>query len=123
MCDEAGFVSRKAIMALGDDDEQDMKDVAETVTRDGIFFSFENFDADSSGGLTYDEFGLAAKALGFHIDPANLQEQCAAIDTTGDGIIDELEFVKFIKRRRGAYRGETPRAPRRSVSRTRAGPR
>ena len=105
MADDRGFVSRAAIVALGDDDEQDMGDIAATVQRDGIFFSFEKFDADASGGLTYDEFGLAAKALGYHIDPGHLDELCAGIDVTKDGIIDEEEFVKWIAT-------QVPKSPR-----------
>ena len=93
MCDDKGLISKAAVLALGDDDAEDLKQVAATVQRDGIFFSFENFDSDNSGGLTYEEFGQAAKALGNHIDPNHLEELCKGIDKSGDGVIDEEEFV------------------------------
>lgn len=101
-------------MALADDDEEEIAKVAETVEKNGIFFSFESFDADGSGGLTYDEFFTATKALGYYIAPENLVQTCRQIDVDNDGIIgkpqivptgrhhracctaDEEEFVKFI---------------------------
>ena len=52
--------------------------------------------------MTYEEFGQAAKSLGFHILPANLDEECRKIDTDLSGIIDEEEFVRFVQSRHAA---------------------
>jgi len=51
----------------------------------------------ASGARRYEEFNEAAKHLGFTLSPEHMEEQCLAIDSSGDGVIDEEEFVKFIQ--------------------------
>ncbi|KAJ8613669.1 hypothetical protein CTAYLR_003162 [Chrysophaeum taylorii] len=97
MCDADGTVSKAEVLAMAEDDLEDMAAVAETVERNGIFFSFAAFDADGSGGLTHDEFVQAAKALGYHLLPDNVKQMCKEIDMDDDGLIDEEEFVKFVR--------------------------
>lgn len=115
MCGDDGTVSKASILAMADDDDIDIANVAVSVERNGIFFSFEAFDADASGGLTVDEFSAAAKALGYHILPDNVRKACEEIDIDDDGIIDEEEFVKFVLTKVNTYlespRGVNPTAP------------
>lgn len=97
MCDAEGKVAKADILAMADDDEEDMRGVAETVERNGVFFSFQSFDTDGSGGLTHEEFITAAKALGYHLSQENVKQLCREIDIDQDGIVDEEEFVKFVQ--------------------------
>lgn len=111
MCDDAGTVSKREILAMADDDEEDMAAIAEVVEQNGIFFSFESFDADGSGGLTFSEFLAAAKSLGYHILPENAEKLCNEIDEDKDGIIDEEEFVKFVLGKVTPADGQAPMEP------------
>ena len=84
---------------VGSAKEYDDKEMTEMVAREGMFFSFSEFDTDDSGGLTYEEFAVAATQLGFAIDEKDLDKVCKEIDADSSGIIDQKEFVAFIMAR------------------------
>ena len=94
-----GCITREQLLEAGNLVDFDASKLTEEVARNGMFFSFNEFDEDDSGGLSYEEFAQAAEQLGFAIEPEKLSEVCLEIDVDKSGIIDQAEFVAFIMKR------------------------
>ena len=91
-----GCITREQILEAGNLVDFDASKLTEEVARNGMFFSFNEFDEDDSRARR----GVRAGGRAARRDqPEKLSEVCLEIDVDKSGIIDQAEFVAFIMKR------------------------
>lgn len=58
---------------------------------------FEELDSDGSGSLQVEEMGKAMKMMGIELTAAEVVRLTARLDLDGDGDINYMEFIRFVK--------------------------
>ncbi len=59
--------------------------------------SFEEMDSDGSGKLDYDELKFALQKMGIDLNDDEMAVLLKRLDTDGDGDVDYIEFMRFVK--------------------------
>mmetsp|Transcript_4468 Transcript_4468/g.14259 ORF Transcript_4468/g.14259 Transcript_4468/m.14259 type:complete len:234 (+) Transcript_4468:2244-2945(+) len=105
ICDEKGMVTKTQILAMADDDDEDAHAIAETALKDGIFHSFEDYDEDHSGGLTYTGGRAEISLVGPDVASRGRHQQSDAAKLSGQRCSRTAEIGVGRPQVRGIQRG------------------
>lgn len=72
--------------------------MGERDSREEIMKAFKLFDDDNTGVITLKNLKRVAKELGENLTDEELQEMIDEADRNGDGVIDEEEFHRIMKK-------------------------
>ena len=67
--------------------------------REEIMKVFALFDDDNTGGISYKNLKRVATELGENLTDEELQEMIDEADRDGDGVINEEEFYRVMRKR------------------------
>ncbi|CAI2381916.1 unnamed protein product [Moneuplotes crassus] len=72
--------------------------MAERDPREEMIKAFRLFDEDESGAISFKNLKRVAKELGENMNDDEIQEMIDEADRDGDGVINEDEFVRIMKK-------------------------
>mmetsp|Transcript_29443 Transcript_29443/g.26015 ORF Transcript_29443/g.26015 Transcript_29443/m.26015 type:complete len:166 (-) Transcript_29443:63-560(-) len=72
--------------------------MAERDPRDEMLKAFRLFDEDETGNVSFKNLKRVAKELGENMSDDEIQEMIDEADRDGDGVINEEEFVRIMKK-------------------------
>ncbi|KAL3316603.1 Centrin-1 [Cichlidogyrus casuarinus] len=84
--DFSGFLSLMTLKMLEKESEED------------ICKAFQMFDCSNQGRITLNDLKKVAKIVGEKMTDEELQEMIDEADRNGDGVIDQVEFIRIMKR-------------------------
>ncbi len=72
--------------------------MAERDPREEMVKAFRLFDEDESGSISFKNLKRVAKELGENMGDEEIQEMIDEADRDGDGVINEDEFIRIMKK-------------------------
>nr|CDS25422.1 centrin 2 [Hymenolepis microstoma] len=66
--------------------------------REEVIKAFKLFDDDETGAISLKNLKRVAKELGENITDEELQEMIDEADKDGDGVVNEAEFLRIMKK-------------------------
>ncbi|KAJ3259789.1 Centrin-1 [Boothiomyces macroporosus] len=72
--------------------------MAEKDSKEEILKAFKLFDDDDTGAISFKNLKRVAKELGEGLTDEELQEMIDEADRNGDGVIDQEEFLRIMKK-------------------------
>ena len=72
--------------------------IAERDPREEMLKAFRLFDEDETGSISFKNLKRVAKELGENMSDDEIQEMVDEADRDGDGVINEDEFVRIMKK-------------------------
>lgn len=66
--------------------------------REEVIKAFKLFDDDETGAISLKNLKRVAKELGENITDEELQEMIDEADRDGDGVVNEAEFLRIMKK-------------------------
>jgi centrin-1 len=71
---------------------------AEKDSKEEILKAFKLFDDDETGAISFKNLKRVAKELGENLTDEELQEMIDEADRDGNGVIDQDEFLRIMKK-------------------------